>query len=62
MDKERIFQMIEVIRHIKTSEMARLKFGTNFGINPETIHMLETELYFVNIKDACAKLNGISEF
>jgi len=34
MDKERIFQMIEVIRHVKTPEMARMKFGTNFGISP----------------------------
>jgi hypothetical protein len=34
MDKERIFQMIEVIRHIKTPDMAKLKFGTNFGMTP----------------------------
>jgi hypothetical protein len=62
MDKERIFQMIEVIRHVKTPEMARLKFGTNFGISPETIHMMEAELYSVDAKNACSKLSSIPEF
>lgn len=54
--------MIEVIRHVKTSEMARLKFGTNFGISPDTIHMMETELYTADLKNACSKLDNITEF
>lgn len=40
MDKERIFQMIEIIRHVKTAELAHIKFGTNFGLAPETIKVI----------------------
>lgn len=62
MDKERIFQMIEVIRHIRTSEMARLKFSTNFGISPDTMHSIESKLYSAPLTEASVHLDRINEF
>jgi hypothetical protein len=40
-DKARIFQMIEVLRHMRAIDMVKLKFASNFSIMPETIIHLE---------------------
>ncbi|CAK87927.1 unnamed protein product (macronuclear) [Paramecium tetraurelia] len=37
MPKERIFQLIEVLRHVKTSEMGKFKFALNFGLSTQMI-------------------------
>lgn len=33
MDKERIFQLTEILRHVKTQDMGKLKFAVNFGLS-----------------------------
>jgi hypothetical protein len=41
MDKARIFQLIEIVRRIKTEEMVRFKFLMNFGVEKETVERLK---------------------
>lgn len=51
MDKSRIFQLIEIIRRVKTNEMARFKFLTNFGISLKNYEILTKDLLFKSMKE-----------
>jgi hypothetical protein len=51
MDHIRIIQLIEILRRVKTSEMAKLKFSTNFGIPVEIIERIKRKIFFVGLND-----------
>lgn len=44
MPKERIFQLIEILRHVRTSEMGKLKFASNFGLQTDTLDLIRTKI------------------
>ena len=41
MNKARIFQLIEIVRRIKTEEMVRFKFLRNFGVDGESVEKMK---------------------
>ncbi|CAD8095675.1 unnamed protein product [Paramecium sonneborni] len=41
MAKERIFQFIEVLRHVRTSEMGKFKFALNFGLSSQILEHIK---------------------
>lgn len=41
MNKARIFQLIEIVRRIKTEEMVRFKFLRNFGVEGESVEKMK---------------------
>jgi hypothetical protein len=45
MERERISQLIEILRRVRTPEMAKLKFSTNFGVSVDTIDYVTNFLY-----------------
>ena len=55
MEKSRIFQLIEISRRVKTMEMAKFKFLTNFGISVINIEILTKKLLVGNLNE----INGI---
>ena len=59
MDKERIFQLLEILRRVKPADMSQLKFITNFGIRWEGIDYIKKKLYFVSIEKVQDKINKI---
>lgn len=36
-EKERLFQIMGVVRRLKIEEMAKFKFATNFGLQKATV-------------------------
>lgn len=44
MNKARIFQLIEIVRRIKTEEMVRFKFLRNFGVEGESVERMKKAL------------------
>lgn len=57
--KERLFQIIGVVRRLKIEEMARFKFATNFGINKDTVDFLISKVFKKNVSEIQEKLNKI---
>ena len=51
MDKSRIFQLIEIIRRVKTVEMAKFKFLTNFGVSLKNIEVLTKKILTVGLEE-----------
>ena len=47
-EKGRVFQLIEIIRRIKTEEMGKFKFLSNFGVQPSNIDLLSKVKTFNN--------------
>ncbi len=43
--KERLFQIMGVVRRLKIEEMAKFKFATNFGIHKETVDHILNNIY-----------------
>ena len=50
MDKVRIFQLIEILRRVRTNEMAKLKYSTNFGVSVEIIDFIVNDLYTMDVR------------
>lgn len=50
MPKERIHQLNEILRHVKTQEMGKLKFALHFGITAETLEIIKTKLFLDDIR------------
>lgn len=48
MERQRIFQLIEILRRVKTNEMSKLKFITNFGLSIEGIDYIVNKVYFAS--------------
>ena len=46
MEKERIYQLREILRHVKTREMGKLKFMAHFGLSQETIDYIKANIFF----------------
>ena len=51
MDKSRIFQLIEIIRRVKTVEMPKFKFLTNFGVSLKNFELLTKKILFESLGD-----------
>ncbi|EGR30194.1 zinc finger protein, putative [Ichthyophthirius multifiliis] len=49
MERSRRFQLIEILRRIKTKEMAKLKFVTNFGVSVEKISFILRKVFFSDL-------------
>lgn len=60
MEKSRIFQMIEIIRRVKTLEMAKFKFLINFGITLKNFELLTKDILMKNISEIPEILSGFS--
>lgn len=60
MEKSRIFQMIEIIRRVKTLEMAKFKFLINFGISLKNFELLTKDILMKNISEIPEILSGFS--
>lgn len=56
MDKSRIFQLIEIIRRVKTNEMVKFKFLTNFGVSLKNFDAITKKILFVNLEEIPAIL------
>ena len=50
MDRERILQLVEILRRVSTPEMAKLKFSTNFGLSVDNIDFICNKLYFTPLE------------
>ncbi|EAR97810.3 zinc finger, C3HC4 type (RING finger) protein (macronuclear) [Tetrahymena thermophila SB210] len=50
MDRSRRFQLIEILRRVKTKEMAKLKFISNFGVSVDVNSMILRKLFFSDFK------------
>lgn len=57
MDRSRRFQLIEILRRVKTKEMAKLKFISNFGVSADVNSMILRKAFFADIK----KVNDLLE-
>lgn len=57
--KERLYQIIGVVRRLKIEEMAKFKFATNFGINKDTIDLLIGKVFKKSLSEVQEKLNKI---
>ena len=44
-------QLIEILRRARTTEMAKLKFSTNFGVSVNTIEYFTQKLYIVPLDE-----------
>lgn len=60
MDKSRIFQLIEIIRRVKTIEMAKFKFLTNFGVSLINLEVLTKKIFFANEEEIAAIFDNFS--
>lgn len=60
-DKARIFQMIEILRHMRPVDMIKLKFAANFSILPETLQFIETKIYLEPLTKIQNEFHKISE-
>jgi hypothetical protein len=44
-NKERLYQIVGVVRRIKIHEMAKLKFSTNFGLKKDTVDFIIGKIF-----------------
>ncbi|CAK59149.1 unnamed protein product (macronuclear) [Paramecium tetraurelia] len=61
MPKERIFQFIEVLRHVKTQEMGKFKFALNFGLVQQVLEHIKQKILlddFSNIQEHISKISN----
>ncbi|CAD8114779.1 unnamed protein product [Paramecium sonneborni] len=49
MPRERIFQLIEVLRHVRTSEMGKFKFALNFGLSTQILEHIKHKILLDDI-------------
>lgn len=50
MDRSRRFQLIEILRRVKTKEMAKLKFVSNFGVSSDVNQLVLQKIFFAELK------------
>ena len=58
-EKSRTFQLIEILRRVKTEEMVKLKFLPNFSVSPETTKLITQKFYFVTKTEVKPILDSI---
>jgi hypothetical protein len=58
-EKSRTFQLIEILRRVKTEEMIKLKFLPNFSVSPDTTKLVTQKLYFLPPKEVKPVLDTI---
>ena len=46
MERPRIIQLLEILKHIKVTEMTKLKFCSNFGLSIEAKNFIVNKVYF----------------
>lgn len=44
-EKERLFQIMGVVRRLKIEEMAKFKFATNFGLQKATVDYVLEKIF-----------------
>jgi hypothetical protein len=49
--KERLFQIMGVVRRLKIQEMAKFKFSTNFGLQKDTVDYMLNKVFKQKLKD-----------
>ena len=59
MERSRIVQLIEILRRIRTHEMAKLKFAINFGLSSEGMDFVLNKIYFSSLDKLQDKINRI---
>lgn len=59
MEKARIFQLIEILRRLKTPEMTKLKYLSNFGLSIEGIDYILKKVYFAKFDKIQEKMSKI---
>ncbi|CAD8054407.1 unnamed protein product [Paramecium primaurelia] len=60
MPKERIFQLIEVLRHVKTSEMGKFKFALNFGLSTQVLEHIKHKILLDDFSKIQQHISSIS--
>ncbi|CAD8180779.1 unnamed protein product [Paramecium pentaurelia] len=60
MAKERIFQFIEVLRHVKTEEMGKFKFALNFGLVQQVLEHIKQSILLDDISNIQQNISKIS--
>lgn len=53
--------MIEILRHMRSIDMIKLKFAANFSILPETLDFIETKIFTSPLEKVQTELHKISE-
>lgn len=48
--KERIFQLVEILRHVRTQDMGKLKFALHFGIGTDTLDYIRSKILNEDVK------------
>lgn len=43
--KQRLFQILGVVRRLKIQEMARFKYATNFGVHKDTVDYIHNHIF-----------------
>ena len=59
MERSRIYQLIEILRRIKTDEMSKLKFAINFGLSSEGMDYVINKVYFSSLDKLHERINKI---
>jgi hypothetical protein len=49
-----------VVRRLKTEEMARFKFATNFGLHKDTLEYLHDNVFKKHVNEIQKKLQKVS--
>ena len=57
MEQLRAFQLIEILRRVKTEEMSKLKFMSNFGVNIHFCDVIRKKIYFENNEEIQKSIN-----
>lgn len=59
MEKARIFQLIEILRRVKTVEMGKLKFITNFGVSVNALDIVVNKVFHSDAENIQSQLSTI---
>lgn len=59
MEKARMYQLIEILRRLKTPEMIKLKYLSNFGLSVEGIDYIIKKVYFAKLDKVQEKMQKV---
>ncbi|KRX00136.1 hypothetical protein PPERSA_10635 [Pseudocohnilembus persalinus] len=59
MERSRVYQLVEILRRVKTPEMAKLKFLSNFGLSIDGINYIQNKVYFAKLENIQEKIQKI---
>ncbi|CAD8190995.1 unnamed protein product [Paramecium pentaurelia] len=60
MPKERIFQFIEVLRHVRTQEMGKFKFALNFGLLQQVLEHIKQHILLDDLSNIQQHISKIT--